>query len=197
MRITWLAAAAVTLALGGTAQASSLYINFAAEPNGNVSYTGTDLGTATSLNFGGTAWTVTGTNIGDQSGLAKFDTISITPAIVPLGSSTNTVFTGSLEKSWTAGSVTYTEDFTSGTIGRGTNAVDLELVGTLTSTAGANQKAYLDISLNQAGGAGNLISAIATNSSKSLSAPGPVPGVGYAGLVALALAGLYTRARRA
>ena len=28
-------------------------------------------------------------------------------------------------------------------------------------------------------------------------APGPVPGAGYAGLVALALAGLYTRARRA
>lgn len=42
---------------------------------------------------------------------------------------------------------------------------------------------------------GTNVSAI--QNSFTQSAPGPVPGAGYAGLFALALAGLYTRARRA
>ena len=157
--------------------------------------TGTTLGAATALNFGGTGWTVVGKSGTDQSGLTIGGAISISPSFLSIGSSTT--FSGTLDKSWEANGVTYTETFTSGTIGRGVNAIDLELAGTLTSTAGANQAAYLDISLNQAGGVGQLISGTATNSSHSLSAPGPIPGAGYAGLAALALAGLYTRARRA
>ncbi len=194
MRITWLAAAAVTLALGGTAQASSLYIDFAATPTGTVSYTGTSLGVASALNFGNTTWNVAQIAVGDQSGLAVGNPITITPQMLTIG--TGTTFSGDLSKTWTTGSGTFSEAFTSGTIVRGTTSIDLELVGTLTPPTGPAQAAYLDISLNQAGGAHGIVFGAATNTSFS-TAPGPVPGVGYAGLVALALAGLYTRARRA
>ena len=196
MQLKLLAAAAVSLALGGSAHASALFIDFAATPTGTVSYTGAKLGQAVTIDFGANLWNVSQIAAGDQSGLTTSDSISISPTSINLVSDSSATWTGSLTKTWEVGSDFWSETFTSATITRGTNTIDLEFSGLLTPPTGPSQTAFLDISFTQAGGPNHLISGTATNSSFN-PAPGPVPGAGYAGLAALALAGLYARARRA
>ena len=194
MRLRLLAALAVTVALGGSAHAAK--IDFSGSLEGNVTFAGSSLGSATSLTFSSPTWLVTGTGLGDQSGLtALSSTVNQQNGSAALTLSTSNPV--DWVKTWQVGSVDYTETLNKVTsvVNGGASSITVDLSGELSIVNGSSTIVQAATETIVATSAGGSISASFSN--HSVSAPGPVPGTGFAGLAALALAGLYTRARRA
>ena len=185
-----IAAAVAAVVFTGSAQASTITINFGVIPfGGTPSYTGTSLDQSTAFNFGAGSFVVNQIGAGDQSTLALFDTINLTNP--NYGSGNIGSLTGDVTKSWTTGAGTFTETLTSFIINRGTpDAITLVLAGTLTGPGGINQDAFAILNANQVGGPGFAINWSLTDTSSLSGTPLPAAlplfatGLGALGLLA-------------
>lgn len=164
MKNSVLAAMSVAMvATFGSVSASSaktVEIDFALAPIGaNISYVGSNLGTATSFNLDTPVfYIVQAINPGDQSGLAlgSLDVAITGNKVIDLtvGATTNLV------KAWGG----YTETLTSvQKIIQGTNSLTVYLSGVLNGNGVTNEAVDLILSANQAGGAGSSIGETITN----------------------------------
>ena len=185
-----IAAAVAAVVFTGSAQASTITINFGVIPiGGTPSYTGTSLDQSTAFNFGGGSFLVNQIGTGDQSTLALFDTINLTNP--NYGSGNVGSLTGDVTKSWTTVAGTFTETLTSFIINRGTpDAITLVLAGTLTGPGGINQDAFAILNANQVGGPGFAVNWSLTDTSSLSGTPLPAAlplfatGLGALGLLA-------------
>jgi len=173
MRLALASAAAglAAFALVGSAQASTAFIDFSVSfVGGDPMYAGATLNTSTAFDFGGGLYQVNQVATGDQSGLIAGNLVSLTsPVTYGSGSSGST----SLTKTWTDAFGTFTETMTSFTADRSSaNAITLDFAGTLTSTSGINEPAFMILSANQVGGPGHVVGWTLTNTSVS---PTPLP----------------------
>jgi hypothetical protein len=221
MRLSWLAVAAATVALGGSAHAATYTLESLV--NGSVpSFT---VGTLTFSNFTATA---TGPNAPNLNNLdvttiaggfyiagsltasgsnGGFGDLAVTYDVTATGgakitdaglSGTGPAVNGA---NWNIGE-TYINPANGHQVGNGLTVANgisgipeaagetfagvttLDVNKDIGWTGGSNANGFVDLS-------------IVTQTFSENGAPGPVPGTGLAGLAALALAGLYTRARRA
>ncbi len=168
-------AAAFIGTLGASSAAQAAVINFSAAALcpatcTGISYTGSTLGASTAFDLDGSTWFVTRVNTGDQSGEAVAGTFTLTPVSVSYGAGDGPVTGLDMIKTWTATTGpftgdTFTETLTSiGSISRGVNTIGLDFAGTVTGGVFHGAPATLDLTLNQAGGPGNVVSASLTNS---------------------------------
>ena len=125
---------------------------------------------------------------GDDSGLAFGDSLAVNPTIFSYGSGGGPiVLTTPIVKTWTGALGAFTETLTSlDVITRGFNTIALDFSGTVTGGDFHGTKATMDLSLTQAGGPGNVVSASLTNFAETSSVPEPATWVmltlGFGGL---------------
>jgi hypothetical protein len=166
------AAALLTFGVGSAAQAA--VINFSAAAfGGAVIYTGTSLDESSSLSLDAAALLVGEIGPGDASGLAKFDTFTITPPdiIYGFGAGPGVLPGAGIVKAWTGGADDmFTETLTAvDSINRMTpDAITVKLSGTVSDTAGkfVDTPISLLISASQVGGPGNTIAVMFTESTE-------------------------------
>jgi PEP-CTERM motif len=177
-------AAAFIATVGASSAAQAARIDFAFVALGNgISASPTPLQDATSLNLDGSVISVSGTGVGDASGLAGGNTIDISPTDIVFGdvSATNPVF-----KSWTGTFGAFKETLTAVTsIDRtSANALTIDLTGTVTGGAFHNAPVTMIIDATQSGGPGNVISVSGSNSSSTIPEPSTwvMMVLGFAGL---------------
>jgi hypothetical protein len=149
-----------TLGSVSASSAKTVDIDFALAPIGaNISYVGSNLGTATSFNLDTPVYyIVQAINAGDQSGLSLGSLeVTITGDKVidlTVGAKTNLV------KAWGG----YTETLTSvQKVIQGANSLTVYLSGVLNGNGVTNEAVDLILSANQAGGAGSSIGETITN----------------------------------
>jgi hypothetical protein len=208
MRLRWLAALAATVALGGSAHAASYNLGALVSGGGSFVYNGltfsdfsasstgpaavdiNGLNVVTTVQAGGSGFFIAGSLTANGS---DFGDLAISYTVT--GSHINDAFLG------TAGTAQGDSSYNVGETLIGAGGT----VGTLSATNTSQsdhiffaQQSSLTV-LKDIGWLGNGSTPGVDLSivSQTFSSPGPVPGAGYAGLLALALAGLYTRARRA
>ena len=185
-----MAAAVAAVVFTGSAQASTITINFGVSPlGGTPSYTGTSLDQSTAFNFGGGSYQVNQIGAGDQSTLVLGNLISLTNPTY--GSGNVGSLTSDMTKSWTTNAGTFTETLTSFIINRGTpDAITLLLTGTLTGPGGISQDAFAIVNANQVGGPGHAVNWSLTDTSTLSGTPLPAAlplfGTGLAALALLA-----------
>jgi PEP-CTERM motif len=195
-------AAAFIATVGASSGAQAAVIDFSAAalcPASctGITYAGTNLGISTAFDLDGSTWLVTRVNTGDMSGLAAGGTFTVVPSSVSYGLGGGPVTGLDITKMWTATTgpftgTTFTETLTSITsISRGVNTIGLDFAGTITGGVFHDTAATMDLTLNQAGGPGNVVSASLTNSASTV--PEPATWV----MLALGFAGLgYAAVRR-
>jgi hypothetical protein len=157
-----------TLGSVSASSAKTVDIDFALAPIGaNISYVGSNLGTATSFNLDTPVfYIVQAINAGDQSGLSLGSlAVTITGNKVidlTVGATTNLV------KAWGG----YTETLTSVVkIVRGTDSLSVYLSGVLNGNGVTNEAVDLILSANQAGGPGSSIGETITNTTVTVAVP--------------------------
>ena len=178
-----------TLGASSVAQAAVHTIDFSANATGgHISYTGVNLKTSTAVDFDGAVWKVSTIFPGDESGLAPNDILSLTPMAFTYGSGSGPVtLVTPIIKTWDGADGPFTEKLTTlEEIDRGLNLVAFVFSGTVTGGAFfTDTPATLQISLNQAGGPGRVVSASLTNEATS-AVPEPATwvmmGLGFAAL---------------
>jgi len=195
------AAAAAFLGVVGasSSQAAVLNIDFSAVALcpvtcTGITYTGGTLGTSTSIDLDGSNWVVVSVNGNDKSGLASGDGLTLTPTSGTYGALSGVVdFTllNPIIKSWTAtvgpdAGATVTETLTTlHEVIRGINSIAFTFEGTATGGEFTNTPVALVLSLTQAGGPGNVVSASLTNAGASVvpeTSTWVMMGLGFAGL---------------
>jgi hypothetical protein len=188
MKIVVPALATVLLGgIGATSAAQAGVINFSAVALcpvtcTGISYTGSNLGLSTAVDLDGSTWIVSLVGASDNSGLAAGNPIVITPHPLAgtygaLSGPVDVTLATSIVKTWTAtvgpniGDM-FTETLTKLTeVDRGLNAIAFTFNGTVTDTGSvfdpAGASASMVLSLTQAGGPRNVVSASLTNSAAS------------------------------
>lgn len=194
-------AAAFIATVGASTSAQAALIDFSAVALcpltcTGITYAGTNLGLSTALNLDGSTWLVTSVNTGDKSGLTSGDPIDIAPK--PLAG-TYGILSGDVDvklltpisKTWTGSFGAFSESLTTLTeINRGLNAIAFTFEGTVTGGVFHDSPVSMVLSLTQAGGPGNVVSASLTNA-------GAVPEPATWVMLALGFAGLgYAAVRR-
>jgi hypothetical protein len=190
-------AAAFIAAVGASSAAQAAVIDFSAVAEcpstcTGITYAGATLQASTALDLDGSVWTVVSTAAGDKSGLAFGDILTVTPVSFIYGSGGGPItLTTPIIKTWTGTAGSFTEKLTTlDVITRGVNTIGLDFAGTVTGGVFSGAKATMDLSLTQAGGPGNVVSASLTNAS---TVPEPSTWV----MLALGFAGLgYVAVRR-
>lgn len=187
-----------TLGAGSAAQAAVSKIDFSAVAEcpvtcTGITYTGATLDTSTALDLDGSTWLVDTIGAGDKSGLVTGDSVTVAPTSFTYGSGGGPVSVD-IVKTWTGALGTFTETLTSlSVITRGSNTLGLDFTGTVTGGAFHDSPATMDLSLTQAGGPGNVVSASLTNSASTSTIPEPSTWV----MMALGFGGLaYAAVRR-
>jgi hypothetical protein len=159
-----------------------------------ITYTGATLQGSTALDLDGSVWTVVSTAVGDKSGLAFGNTLTVAPVSFIYGSGSGPItLTTPIVKTWTGTFGPFTETLTTlDVITRGVNSIGLDFAGTVTGGVFSGTPATMVLSLTQAGGPGNVVSASLTNSAASI-VPEPSTWV----MLALGFIGLgYAAVRR-
>lgn len=202
MRMIFPAAAAAFVATVavGSAQAAVRPIDFSAvalcpATCTGITYTGTTLGTSTSLDLDGSSWLVVSVNTGDQSGLASGGTFGLTPTSGVYGALHGVVdvtLASPIIKDWTAtvgpdAGASFVETLTTlHEVVRGVNSIAFTFEGTLTTAPASllGTPVGMVLSLTQAGGTGNVVSASLTNASNAVPEPSTwvMLALGFAGL---------------
>jgi hypothetical protein len=192
-RLTLAAAALAVLVFTGSAQASTIHLDFGVSPlGGTPGYTGASLDTSTAFDFGGGSYQVNIIGSGDQSLLALGNLVTLTN--LTYGSGNSGTLSSDMIKSWTTSAGDFTETLTSFTANRLTpNALTLVLGGTLTGPGGISQTVFALLNANQVGGPGNAVNWSLTNTSFN---PSNVPLPAAFSLFATGLAGLALLGRR-
>ena len=171
MKIVFPALAAAFIAtVGASSAAHAAIIDFSAVAEcpstcTGITYSGATLQASTALDLDGSVWTVVSTAAGDKSGLAFGDTLSVSPVSFIYGGGGGPItLTTPIIKTWTGTAGSFTETLTSlDVITRGVNTIGLDFAGTITGGVFSGAKATMDLSLTQAGGPGNVVSASLTN----------------------------------
>jgi PEP-CTERM motif len=191
MKILIPALAAAFLGMAGASSgAQAAIIDFSAVAQcpstcTGITYSGSTLQASTGLDLDGSVWTVVSTAAGDKSGLAFGDTLSVMPVSFIYGSGSGPItLTTPIVKTWTGTAGSFTEKLTTlDVITRGVNTIALNFSGTVTGGVFSGAEARMDLSLTQAGGPGNVVSASLTNAS---AVPEPATwvmlGLGFAAL---------------
>jgi hypothetical protein len=188
-----MAAASATLLLAVPARAEPLFIDFGVTGIGGApSYSGANLQTSTSFDFGGSLIVVNQVGAGDQSGLstvAPNNTVTLT-SVVTYGPGNSGLLSSPLVEMWSNALGTFTETLTSfSAVRTGTDSITLDLSGTLVGPGGISEAVLAILSANQSGGANKAISWALTDNSVD---PAPIPAtlpLFATGLGALALLG--------
>jgi PEP-CTERM motif-containing protein len=194
-----LAAAFIATVGAGAAQAAVQNIDFSAvalcpATCTGITYTGPTLGGSTSIDLDGSSWLVVSVNVDDKSGLASGGSFDLTPTSGVYGALSGVVdFTllHPITKTWTAtvgpdAGDSFVETLTTlHEIARGVNAIAFTFTGSVTGGMFTAAPVDMVLSLTQAGGPGNVVSASLTNAGASV-VPEPATWVmlvlGFAGL---------------
>jgi hypothetical protein len=154
--------------VGVSSAAQATVIDFAVGVSGGtLSALPTPLQSSTFLDLDGSTLAVTGLGVGDGSGLAIGDPVTIGPtSVIDYGSGAGPLM-ADVVKSWTDALGTFTETLdTVVSIDRtAKNAITVTLSGSLLDPMGVTSPAFLILSATEAGGPGNVISASLTNTS--------------------------------
>jgi hypothetical protein len=168
------AAVIATIGASSAARAAVNIIDFSAVAEcpitcTGITYAGASLQASTALDLDGSVWTVVSTAAGDKSGLAFGNTLTVAPVSFIYGSGSGPItLTTPIVKTWTGTAGAFTETLTSlDVITRGVNTIGLDFSGTVTGGVFSGAKATMDLSLTQAGGPGNVVSASLTNAASS------------------------------
>jgi hypothetical protein len=198
--------AAVIATFVANSAAEAAMINFGvASADGAVTYTGSSLDVSTAFDFDGATLLVLEQNAGDASGLALFDTVTLSAATSPAssriiyGSGTGPGSLGAdLTLSWTgSGGDKFTETLTTiVSINRATtDQIGLTLTGTLSDADAVFTDApvLFSFTANQAGGPGQTITSSFTDTTSTTpSIPEPSTWAMMAlGFVALGYASIH------
>ncbi len=183
------AAFIATLGAGSAAQAAIIDFSAVAEcPSSctGISYTGSTLQASTGLDLDGSKWLVVSVAGADMSGLSFGDSLSVAPTSFIYGGGGGPItLTTPIVKTWTGTDGAFTETLTTlDVITRGVNTIGLDFSGTVTGGVFSGAKATMDLSLTQAGGPGNVVSASLTNSASTVPEPATwvMMAVGFVGL---------------
>jgi hypothetical protein len=211
MRISWLAVAAATLAFCGTANATVVLSDNFASSTPVLNWPGDSTFQSVSP-VGNSPNPASVDLVGASNGFANL-VVGLAPGAhaVDLDGSTgsgNTPLAGDLQSVQSLAEGNYTVQFElAGNLRSAPSETTVVSIGStsITLPAVSNTQPYTLYNLTFTGVSGHLsfedlgpsdqIGNLLAN--VIVYAPGPVPGTGLAGLAALALAGLYTRARRA
>lgn len=154
-----------------------------------IAYTGAKLGTSTAVDLDGSVWMVSLLKAGDASGLAAGNSLAITPTSATFGAVSgpglDIALATPLIETWTGAFGSFTETLTTlNEVVRGTNTIAFFLSGTVTGGLFHDAPATMQLSLTQAGGPGNVVSASLTNSIGTVPEPATwvMLAVGFAGL---------------
>jgi hypothetical protein len=176
-------AAVAGLSLGASNARASVTLDFSVNPNaGNtITYTGSNLASATVIHLTNHNFTVQNVNGDDTTGTTAGVAMSIAPLDWTLSAG------NSITKTWTTtGGVSYTETLNfSNTSSSNPNVLAVFYSGTLTGSNGVNQSAFMIANLNQAQGPGGSVALSLTETSTPPAGLVPEPST-------LALAGLGT-----
>jgi hypothetical protein len=205
-------AAAFVATIGASSATQAALINFSAVALcpvtcTGITYSGPTLGLSTAINLDGSTWVVAVTKPGDNSGLIAGDPIDVAPK--PLAGTYGTL-SGPVDitlpipitKTWTgttgpeAGD-SFVETLTKATeIDRGFNEIGFTFTGTVTDTLGFFDAtpASMELSLTQAGGPKNVVSASLTNSASTVPEPATWVMMGL-GFIALGYAAVRGRSK--
>jgi len=164
------AAFIATVGAGSAAQAAVIDFSVAAlcpMTCTGITYAGSNLGLSTAYDLDGSTWLVTRINTGDMSGLSAGDFLtSILPTSLTYGavSGSGLSIPVDIVKMWTGAAGSFTETLTSlDVVTRGINTIAFDFSGTVTGGVFHSVPATMDLSLTQAGGPGNVVSASLTN----------------------------------
>ena len=176
MKIVIPAIAAAFIATVGAGSAQAALINFSAVALcpvtcTGITYGGSSLGMSTSIDLDNSTWIVSLVKPGDDSGLAAGDPIDVAPKPLAgtygmLSGTVDVTLTTPIVKTWDGTDGPFTETLTKLVeINRGLNEIGFTFVGTVTGGVFSGAAADMVLSLTQAGGPGNVVSASLTNSS--------------------------------
>jgi hypothetical protein len=204
--VSTLAAGFIATVGAGSAQAAVRSLDFSAvalcpASCTGISYAGATLGTSSAIDLDGSSWIVVSVNTGDQSGLQAGNPFSLTPHSGTYGSLNGIVdfpLPFDIIKQWTAtigpdAGQTVTETLTSlHEVVRGINAIAFTFEGTVSGGVFNNEPVDMVLSLTQAGGPGNVVSASLTNFGTT-----PIPELSTWAMMGLGFIGLgYAAVRR-
>jgi hypothetical protein len=184
-------AAAFIGMVGASSAAQAAIIDFSAVaqcPSSctGITYSGSTLQASTGLDLDGSLWTVVSTAPADKSGMAFGDTFSVMPVSFIYGGGGGPItLTTPIVKTWTGSAGSFTETLTTlEVITRGVNTIALNFAGTVTGGVFSATPARMDLSLTQAGGPGNVVSASLTNAASTVPEPSTwvMLALGFAGL---------------
>ena len=171
-----------TIGASSAAQAARIDFSFVALGSG-ISAAPEPLQDATSLNLDGSVISVSGTGVGDASGLAAGNTIAISPTDIVFGAVSAS---DPVTKSWTGTFGAFTETLTAVTSVDRTSpdAITWDLTGTVTGGGFHDVPVKMIIDATQSGGPGNVISVSGSNSSSVIPEPSTwvMMVLGFAGL---------------
>ena len=184
-------AAAFIGMVGASSAAQAAIIDFSANAEcpatcTGITYSGATLQGSTALDLDGSTWDVTTVIPGDMSGLATGDSLTVMPVSFIYGSGGGPVtLTTPIVKTWTGTAGPFKETLTSlDVITRGVNSIGLNFSGMITGGVFHDAKAEMILSLTQAGGPGNVVSASLTNAATTVPEPATwvMLGLGFAAL---------------
>jgi hypothetical protein len=203
MKIVFPALAAAFFVTVGASSAQARVIDFAGVALcpvtcSGITYTGTTLGLSSEINLDGSSWIVTSTNVGDKSGLTAGNPFSLTPSQGSYDALTgivNVPLKVTAVKSWVAtigpdsGDLFVETLTTLHEVVRGVNAIAFTFDGTLTGGPFTDLPTTMVLSLTQAGGPGNVVSASLTNAASVIPEPSTwvMLALGFGGLAYAAL----------
>lgn len=183
MKIVFPAIAAAFIAtVGAGSAAQAAVIDFSAVALcpvtcTGITYAGGNLGTSTAINLDGSSWIVSLVKPGDDSGLAAGNPVDLAPKPLAgtygsLSGAVDITLTTPIVKTWDGTDGPFKETLTTLTeINRGINEIGFTFTGTVTGGVFAGTPADLVLSLTQAGGPGNVVSASLTNSANTIPEP--------------------------
>jgi hypothetical protein len=193
--------ALLALALPTAVLAATIPFNFEVAPDqitgGAPQFVGISLQQSSAFNLGGGPYVVTGIGMADESGLSRGDTVTLAPTLFSYGSADSG--STALVMLWSGSHGSFDATFTSFTADRSSsNALTLDLFGTLEGPQGINEPITAILSANQAGGTGWLVGWTLTQTA-TIGVGVPEPGtlglleLGLLGIGVLGLPGLARR----